>query len=194
MMGPRSDWYELLANLDITEAALLPPTEEARGEVRRFRVAPRLTQHVRHRTKYFDTPVAAGSAFVFTDNGKPLGESARTLRELAERVKRLASHVVKGHLRRRDFSNWIANLFGDDELADTVRELESQHQVNGTVENFGNRLAAAIDERYECGGQWSEKPIHSYRIHPVRRGRSSGSCVHQQWFSVTMMHRDSTHR
>lgn len=149
----QSDWYEPLANLDITEAALLPPTEEARGEVRRFCVAPRLTQHVRHRTKYFDIPVATGSVFVFTENGRPSGESATTLRELAERVKRLASPVVEGHLRRHDFSKWIANLFGDNELAKTVRELELQHRANGTVENFGNALAAAIDERYECGSE-----------------------------------------
>jgi hypothetical protein len=146
----QSDWYEALAHLGITEAALLPPTEEAHGDVRRFCVAPRLTQHVRHRTKYFDMPVAAGSVFVFTDKGRPLGQSASTLRELAERVKRLASPVVEGHLRRHDFSKWIANLFGDIELADTVRALESRHRGNRTVENFGNELAAAIDERYEA--------------------------------------------
>jgi hypothetical protein len=149
----QNDWYEPLANLDITEAALLPPTEEVGGDVRRFRVAPRLTRHVRHPTKYFDIPVAAGNAFVFTDNGRPAGESATTLRELAESVNRLASHVVEGHLRRHDFSRWIANLLGDSELANTVRELESQHRADGTVEHFGSELASAIGERYECDGE-----------------------------------------
>jgi hypothetical protein len=105
---------------------------------------------VRHQTKYFDIPVAAESAFVFTDKGRPLGQSASTLRELVEKVKRLALPVVEGHLHRHDFSKWIANLFGDDELADTVRTLESQHSANGKVKNFGNELAAAIAERYEC--------------------------------------------
>jgi hydroxymethylpyrimidine pyrophosphatase-like HAD family hydrolase len=146
----QSEWYEPLANLGITEAALLPPTEETRGELRRFSVAPRLTRHVRHRTKYFDIPVALTNAFVFTDNGNRLGEPASTLRELSARVKGQQPHVVESHLRRHDFSNWIANLFGDNELADTVRGLESQHRATGTAEGFANELAAAIDERYEC--------------------------------------------
>jgi hypothetical protein len=145
----QGDWYEPLANLAITEAALLPPTEEARGELRRFHVAPRLTQHVRHRTKYYDVPVAAGNAFVFTDNGRPFGEPAATLRELAGSVQRLALNVIEGHVRRHDFSTWISNMFGDKALANTVRELESQHRANGTVETFRNELAAAIGGRYE---------------------------------------------
>ncbi len=145
----QGDWYEPLANLAITEAALLPPTEEARGELRRFHVAPRLTQHVRHRTKYFYVPVAAENVFVFTDNGRPFGESAATLLELAGSVQRLALNVIEGHVRRHDFSTWIANLFGDKALANTVRELESQHRANGTVETFRNELAAAIEARYE---------------------------------------------
>ncbi len=39
----RSDWYEPLTNLAITEAALLPPTIEAEEEFHRFCVALRLT-------------------------------------------------------------------------------------------------------------------------------------------------------
>jgi hypothetical protein len=87
--------------------------------------------------------------FVFTDNGRPLGKCATTLRELAEKVRRLASHVVEGHFRRHDFSRWIANQFGDNELAKTVRELESQNRANGVGEKLGDELAAAIDERYQ---------------------------------------------
>lgn len=146
----RSDWYESLANLGITEAALLPPTEEARGELRRFCVAPRLTPHVRHRTKYFDIPVAEESAFRFTDDGRPLDETAATLRELSESVSRVSTRVVEAHLRRHDFSNWIANLFGDHELADAVRKLESEHRTTGTPEDFSEELSATIEQRYAC--------------------------------------------
>ena len=45
---------------------------------------------------------------------------------------------------------WIGNLFGDKELAKTVRKLESQHRANGTIETFGKELAAAIEVRYGC--------------------------------------------
>lgn len=145
-----ADWYGTLANLGITEAALLPPTAEAGGELRRFCVAPRFTQHVRHRTKYYDIPVVGGSAFVFTDEGSPLPKSAATLGELVSNVKLVAPHVLQGHLQRHDLSNWIAGLFGDHELACAVRKLESRHQPTGTVDEFADALAAEIKRRYEC--------------------------------------------
>ena len=148
-----SDWYEPLANLGREEAALLPPTEEAHGEVRPFHMVPRLTQHVRHQTKYFDIPVSARNAFVFTENGKPLGAPASTLRELAERVKRSGSHVVEGHFRRHDFSRWIADQFGDSELANTVRALESEYGTNAIGEKARDELAAVIDQRYESDSE-----------------------------------------
>lgn len=47
----------IFGGLAANEAALLPGPEEAHGEVVRFRVAPRLTSHVRHQTKYLDMPV-----------------------------------------------------------------------------------------------------------------------------------------
>jgi hydroxymethylpyrimidine pyrophosphatase-like HAD family hydrolase len=145
-----ADWYEALAKLDISEAAMLPPTEEVRGEVRRFRVPPRLTRHVRHQAKYFDTPLAAGNVFVFSDNGKPFGRPATTLRDVGERGNRLPLHVVQAHLERHDFSKWIANVFGDTELSNTVRKLECDHRADQTVEHFSKEFGAAIDERYEC--------------------------------------------
>jgi hydroxymethylpyrimidine pyrophosphatase-like HAD family hydrolase len=144
-----SDWYDSLATLDMDQAAFLPPTEEAHGEVRRFRVPPRLSQHVRHQSKYFDTPVAPDKVFVFSDNGKPLGISATTLLELPEKVQRLPWHAAEGHLRRHDFSRWIDSVFGDIALANTVRHLESEHRAAGTVESFGSGLCAAIRQRYE---------------------------------------------
>ena len=44
--------------------------------MRRFQIAPRLTSHVRHRTKYLDMPIAEPQAFVFTSDGGP-GPRAR---------------------------------------------------------------------------------------------------------------------
>lgn len=144
------DWYEQLANLDITEAALLPPTEETDGKLRRFVVAPRLTVHVRHRTKYFDIPVAKDQEFVFTENGHPIGAAAATLRELANAVARVGSKVLANHCRHHDFSRWIASLFGDHELANEVRQLESVYKRDGSAEGFTAGLGAAIEGRYEC--------------------------------------------
>ena len=52
--GVEPQWTATLAALANNEAALLPGSEEAEGELRRFKLFPRLTQHVRHKTKYFD--------------------------------------------------------------------------------------------------------------------------------------------
>jgi hypothetical protein len=143
-------WYEQLATLDITEAALLPPTLEAEGKLRQFVVAPRLTTHVRHRTKYFNVPVARDREFVFTSEGQAMGESAATLRELAIAARRVSPAAIASHNRRHDFSRWIANLFCDHEVAAAVHELESKHRNHETALEFVDKLAAVIEERYAC--------------------------------------------
>jgi len=151
LAGPgfsKADWHGVLANLDIKEAALLPPTEEAEGKLHRFCVAPRLTQHVRHRTKYFEIPVMNDSAFVFTDNGSPLPVVATTLGELASSIKLVAPQVLEGHLERHDLSSWIAELFGDHELACVVRKLESQYQQTDSVGGFAEALDFEVKQRY----------------------------------------------
>lgn len=142
------DWYERLATLGITEAALLPPTMEAEGKLRRFIVAPRLTSHVRHRTKYFDTPVAKGREFVFTNNGQAVGETAATLQELAAASQRVAPHVLVDHNRRHDMSRWITIQFCDHEVANVVRNLELNHRTKGAAKGFAEELAATIEQRY----------------------------------------------
>ena len=53
-----AEWVSLFHGLTVGEAAVLPVTEEAEGDVRRITLAPRLTPHVRHQTKYVDIPVS----------------------------------------------------------------------------------------------------------------------------------------
>lgn len=143
------NWYEELANLGITEAALLPPTEETDGQLRRFVVAPRLTNHVRHRTKYYDIPVSKEHEFVFTANGQPVGESAATLRDLVNSARRVSPKVLINHCRHHDFSRWIATLFCDHDLANDVRRLESTLKNQGTVDGFIDGLCTTVEKRYE---------------------------------------------
>lgn len=143
------DWHEQLANLSITEAALLPPTEETKGKLRRFVVAPRLTAHVRHRTKYYQIPVSEEHVFVFTSDGQRVGETAATLRELAESAKQVPADVLINHSRHHDFSRWMATLFCDHDLANDVRKLESALKHGGCVDEFTNGLCETVERRYE---------------------------------------------
>jgi hydroxymethylpyrimidine pyrophosphatase-like HAD family hydrolase len=72
-------WVGILGTLAINEAVLLPGIEEAEGKLRLFRLASRMTPHVRHRMKYFDVPLAEGQGFVFTDNGQKIASPAQSL-------------------------------------------------------------------------------------------------------------------
>lgn len=141
-------WHEQLANLGLTQAALLPPTAEAQGTLRQFVVAPRITTHVRHRTKYFDNPVSKAHEFVFTYQGQPVGESAGTLRELVAAAQRVETTTLINHSHYHDFSRWIATLFFDYELANQVWQLESELKHGGAREAFIDGLQAAIETRY----------------------------------------------
>ena len=143
-----SEWAQLLEGLVVGEAVALPVTAEAGGDVRRIRLAPRLTPHVRHLAKYVDLPVSQGHAFVFWRDGSPSGGRARTLREFVAIVEQSPATALEGHLRRRDFSKWIAGVFGDYPMSMTLRRIEDDYNAAGTPEAAAS-LVQAIRARYE---------------------------------------------
>jgi hypothetical protein len=134
-------------DLQINEAALLPGCEEAGGCVRRFQTDPRLTTHVRHRTKYLDMPVDDSQAFVFTTNGGAAAR-ARTLKEFVGLLAALPPRVLDGHLHRHDFSRWIADVFRDGPLAARVRVLEASVSTEASTD-VAAEIDQAIRARYE---------------------------------------------
>jgi hypothetical protein len=138
---------DVFRKLHLSEAALLPGSEEAHGHVRRFQFAPRLTSHVRHREKYLDMPVSEAQAFVFTHNGEP-GPHAQSLKDFIKFLVRLPEFQLEGHIRRHDFSRWIDRVFRDCPLATHVRSLES-HVGADSTRNVSDDIAQAIRARYE---------------------------------------------
>jgi hydroxymethylpyrimidine pyrophosphatase-like HAD family hydrolase len=123
------DWSATLANLADGEAVLLPGAQEALGNLQRFSLSPRLTAHVRHRSKYLDVPIQSGREFVFTADGKPVAPPSRTLQEFVSALGRVSSGVLDGHARRGDFSRWIAEVFHDHPLASDVRKVEQRYRL-----------------------------------------------------------------
>jgi hydroxymethylpyrimidine pyrophosphatase-like HAD family hydrolase len=138
---------DVFRDLQTTEAALLPGAEEAHGQVRRFQLAPRLTSHVRHRTKYLDMPVPDAQAFVFTSDGRP-GARARTLKELTGLLAALPADRLAGHLRRHDFSRWVEELFRDRPLAAHLHTVEARVESDD-VRDVADAVWQAIRARYE---------------------------------------------
>ena len=133
----------------IFQAALLPGAEEAQGRLWRFELFPRLTSHVRHKAKYLNVQLIEEQAFVFTaDDGRRLGEPARTLKEFPSLLKVRPADVVGCHARRGDFSRWIAGVFHDHLLASDMRKIEQRYRV-GHERNLADSLVKAIHDRYE---------------------------------------------
>jgi hypothetical protein len=121
--------------------------EEAHGQIRRFQLAPRLTAHIRHRTKYLDMPVPESHAFVFTGDGRS-GARARRLKESLGLLATLSADRLVGHLRRHDSSNWFADVFRDRLLANHVRNFENRVDLDDARE-VADVIAQAIRARYE---------------------------------------------
>lgn len=136
---------DVFTELATNEAALLPGVEEARGDVRRFILSPRLTAHVRHQAKYLDMPVPEDQAFVFSDGRGP---RAATLKSLVESLSTLPGPRVEGHLRRHDFSRWIEDIFRDRTLAARVRTLEANIGRESTTQ-IVQSIVQTIRARYE---------------------------------------------
>jgi hydroxymethylpyrimidine pyrophosphatase-like HAD family hydrolase len=148
--GRRSEgeWVELLGGIPLGEAVVLPITEEAQGEIRRIRLTPRLTPHVRHLAKYIDIPVQESRAFVFWQNGRPSSERARTLRDFVAVLERTTARALDGHFRRGDFSRWIREVFGDYPMGKTVQRIEDDYRAGHQADGI-RALTEAVRSRYE---------------------------------------------
>jgi len=135
----------ILGELSADEAIVV--SKEAQGQVRRFKLLPRVTTHVRHRAKYFDFDVVSGQEFVFTESGNPIGSTARSLKQFAALLQGCPAGSIGEHARRADFSRWIANVFHDNRLASDVRKIEQRYRL-GHVEDVRKPVTTLIQERY----------------------------------------------
>lgn len=134
-------------DLSLSEAALLPGAEESHGAIRRFQIAPRLTSHVRHRSKYLDMPIAEPHAFVFTADGAS-GHRARSLKDFVDLLGRLPDAELLPYLRRHDFSRWLEHVFRDCPLATHVKAIENR-AANDPPRDLVNEVSQAVRARYE---------------------------------------------
>jgi hydroxymethylpyrimidine pyrophosphatase-like HAD family hydrolase len=142
----RARW-SVLAHLAVGHAVALPITEESGGELKMFTIGQRLTPHVRHRQKYVDVPVTDARAFQFAANGGP-PRRARTLRQFVDALEGTAPLSLQPYLRRGDFSRWIADVFGDNALADELRTEEQRFRTS--VDNdVVPDIIGAIRGRYD---------------------------------------------
>jgi hydroxymethylpyrimidine pyrophosphatase-like HAD family hydrolase len=146
------EWGMVLGSLGPNQAVLLPGTDEAEGKLRRLELLPRFTSHVRNKAKYLDVQLIEEQGFVFTQEERPLGPPARTLKEFISLMKTCPSTALEGHVHRGDFSRWIADVFHDRTLATDVRKAEQRYRL-GHIHDLSESLATAIQERYEFSAE-----------------------------------------
>ncbi|HLG54302.1 MAG TPA: HAD hydrolase family protein [Vicinamibacterales bacterium] len=141
-------WCRRIGHLQPGQAAALPITTEAEGELRVFTMAPRLTPHVRQREKNADVPVPESRAFVFAANGQLSGRRANTLRDFVTGLEHATADMLAGHLRRGDFSRWIRDVFGDRALAAVLQALEERSRVDLDQDAVPD-IVNAVRSRYD---------------------------------------------
>jgi hypothetical protein len=151
----KEHWQRTLAGLEIDEAALLPGACESGGLLRRFRIAPRLTRHVRHEHKYLDVLLAEHLAFRFAPQLGSPGRIARSMREFVEILECTRVAHIDDHLRRGDFSRWVEGVFHDGPLAAQLRELEELYRI-GNLADVNGALVRAVRERYRAPSERAE--------------------------------------
>jgi hydroxymethylpyrimidine pyrophosphatase-like HAD family hydrolase len=153
----------VLRDLAANEAALLPGPDEAGGRIRRFQLAPRLTAHVRHQSKYLDMPVIDSQAFVFGEGGRP-GPRAQTLKAFTGILATLPGDQIACYLRRHDFSHWMDGVFRDRPLAAHLRHIEARVDTDDARE-IADEIAQAIRARYETAAERDESRTIKEQIH-----------------------------
>jgi len=150
-----------LSELSTNEALLL--TKEASEGPRRFTLLPRLTAHVRHREKYFDFDVVPQQAFVFTENGRPIGFPARSLKEFTGLLQSCPASSLGEHARRGDFSRWVGDVFHDHSLASDIRKVEQRYRLH-LLDDVRQPITSLILERYVAPQEASPGREHSAAV------------------------------
>lgn len=155
--GDVATWQRQLAKLELDEAVMLPMRDQADAALRRFRVAPRQTLHVRHRRKYFDMPVPAPYEFRFQLCRGGDGPQARSLQELVDVLAAVPTAELAGHIMRGDFSRWLRDVVKDEVLAQAVAGLEARHRT-GSIADFNGAVIHAVHGRYHVADDLLQQP------------------------------------
>ena len=116
-----------------------------------FTLGPRATPHLRHEHKYDRSGVEPGRRFYFwTDPDSPTGAVAANLGELEAELARCDRGVLRHHCPRHDFSNWVAGVFHDHQLAADIAAAEAvlvPGSPTAVVEEVRVALIAAFQAR-----------------------------------------------
>lgn len=85
--------------------------------------------------------------YFFTSIGNYTGQSAATLGEFMQKIRKIDARSLEFHLYREDFEKWIDQTLGDTALAAEIRNLRSR-KVAGNV--LRGQLYNLVSRRYRA--------------------------------------------
>jgi HAD superfamily hydrolase (TIGR01484 family) len=100
-------------------------------------------EHERHVRKYAEGSLSEAKSFFFRGAGGKLNLRARNLTAFIDLAAGVDDETWEHHLRAGDYSRWMRDSIGDDELAGEVAEIEK-----GNAADTRGDVKAAIDRRY----------------------------------------------
>ncbi|RJL31719.1 HAD family hydrolase [Bailinhaonella thermotolerans] len=117
----------------------------AEGAAQAVRLLPARVQRTRHRRKYAAGTMSRDKSFYFTGPDDRLKLRARNLDMFLELAEGVDDETWLHHLERGDYSSWIRDKVGDDELAGHVAEVE---RAGGDPRETRERVADLVNRRY----------------------------------------------
>jgi hydroxymethylpyrimidine pyrophosphatase-like HAD family hydrolase len=134
---------EALRQIELPRAGLLlEDPSHPRWQV--FTPGARVTAHAHHARKYADTRLAEDKAFRFLyANGVPL--VAHNMMEFHTAIQSAPMASLRHHLARGDFSRWVADVIGDQELARGLHKIE-RAVIDGAAPDRAEILAHIEDQ------------------------------------------------
>jgi hypothetical protein len=120
--------------------------------VRRFRISPRRSPHVRHWRKYRSIRLPSSLHFLFRDEHGVLRGTSANIEELHHALRGCESEVLRNHVPRHDLSRWIDQAIQDTELSRDLRTLEDDFTASSRDERqltrFREAAVRAVERRY----------------------------------------------
>ena len=109
-----------------------------------FTPAKRITRHAHHARKYADTRLPDDKAFRFINAGDPI--TAHNMIEFHQAIQSVPLVSLRYHLIAGDFSSWVAEVIGDQQLARGLRKLERTTPAGATPDRA--EILAHIQDHY----------------------------------------------
>jgi hypothetical protein len=135
--------HSALDAIDLPRAGLLL-TNSPESPWQIFTPVERITRHAHHARKYADTRLPDDKAFRFINAGDPV--AAHNMIEFHQAIQSVPLASLRHHLLSGDFSRWVGEVMGDQQLARGLRKLERTTPAGATPDR--SEILAHIQDHY----------------------------------------------